>query len=34
MLTGGESMAEKGAEIAGMIAGTMGTMLAAAIACA
>lgn len=34
MLTGGDSMAEKGAEMAGMIAGTIGTMLAAASACA
>lgn len=34
MLTGGESIAEKGAEIAGIIAGTIGTMLAAARACA
>lgn len=34
MLTGGDSTAENGAEIAGMMAGTIGTMLAAARACA
>jgi hypothetical protein len=34
MLTGGDSMAEKGADIAGIMAGTIGTMLAAEKACA